>query len=425
MLDSPVIQAAGGVLLRKASSGDEVMLVHRKRYGDWTLPKGKLKPGETFDAAAVREVQEETGCRVELGRYLGALGYEVTGTPKVVLFWQMSGNEQNLPTDHEEVQEAAWLPVQDALAQLSHDQEREFLSRVIGREAGYFAALLRRHWAWFQWHERARLLREFESFKVELAFLEQRSSEPDRAWAAAAHAELENVRSYLQARHVEGGWYSLDCARRHALYGLEHIEILDRAETLREEGQKVSSWRAKAIKNLISRDDGEITPSRLWAATALRDEYTSNQYHKIRLMGDQLRVLLAVFGCSLLLLIPIVWSSSQRGNEDSPVWGYERVTAVLSLGLLGAAFSTAQSLITNTSQAKIPERVASQFVTLSRALFGAATGLAGYAFFQSGILTPWKIDRSLGGALAVTFLFGYMGERLIARVADSVGGSSS
>src|SRR5205807_1492770 len=121
---------------------------------------------------------------------------------------------------------------------------------------------------------------------------------------------------------------------------------------------------------------GEITPSRLWAAMALRDEYTSNQYHKIRLMGDQLRVLLAVFGCSLLLLIPLVLFSSRHGNEESSVWGYQRVTAVLSLGLLGAAFSTAQSLITNTSQAKIPERVASQFVTLSRALFGAATGLA-------------------------------------------------
>ena len=55
---SPVIQAAGGVLYRETLSGDEVMIVHRKRYGDWTLPKGKLKPGESFTEAARREVEE-------------------------------------------------------------------------------------------------------------------------------------------------------------------------------------------------------------------------------------------------------------------------------------------------------------------------------------------------------------------------------
>src|SRR5215469_13956837 len=93
-LEAPVIQAAGGILLRKSSRGDEVMLVQRKRYDDWTLPKGKLKPGESFADAALREVEEETGCRAELGRYLGALGYEAKGIPKVVLFWQMTSLEQ-------------------------------------------------------------------------------------------------------------------------------------------------------------------------------------------------------------------------------------------------------------------------------------------------------------------------------------------
>src|ERR1041385_4969624 len=124
-LEAPVIQAAGGILLRRSSRGDEVMIVHRKRYNDWTLPKGKLKNNETCPDAAAREVQEETGCRVELGRYLGAIGYAANGVPKVVLFWQMSAIEQRPLSDHEEVLDAVWLPIQDALVRLTRDQERE------------------------------------------------------------------------------------------------------------------------------------------------------------------------------------------------------------------------------------------------------------------------------------------------------------
>ncbi|HLY92401.1 MAG TPA: NUDIX domain-containing protein, partial [Candidatus Angelobacter sp.] len=60
--DPPVIKAAGGILQRTSSRGDEVMVVYRKRHQDWTLPRGKVKDGESFQEAAVREVLEETGC---------------------------------------------------------------------------------------------------------------------------------------------------------------------------------------------------------------------------------------------------------------------------------------------------------------------------------------------------------------------------
>ena len=100
-LASPIIQAAGGILCRETQTGKEVMIVHRKRYGDWTLPKGKLKPGESFTDAARREVEEETGCSVDLGEYVGAIGYQVKGIPKVVLFWRMSVLEQHAIADRE------------------------------------------------------------------------------------------------------------------------------------------------------------------------------------------------------------------------------------------------------------------------------------------------------------------------------------
>jgi len=99
--------------------------------------------------------------------------------------------------------------------------------------------------------------------------------------------------------------------------------------------------------------------------------------------------------------------------------------AVLSFGLLGAAFSVAQALITGENQARIPERVANNFVTITRALFGTAAGLAGYAFLESKTLNITVVDHGASGALAIAFLFGYAGERLIARVVGSVSGSKS
>ena len=107
-----------------------MLVVHRKRYGDWTLPKGKLQPGESFIAAALREVEEETGCVVIPGRYLGAIGYAVNGIPKTVLFWRMSLVEQKEIEDHEEVAEVVWLPLAAAVQRLTHPDERAFVLRA-------------------------------------------------------------------------------------------------------------------------------------------------------------------------------------------------------------------------------------------------------------------------------------------------------
>src|SRR5581483_6143572 len=113
------IQAAGGILLRHTPEGDEVMLVHRARYKDWTIPKGKTEPGENAKQTALREVQEETGCTCLIGDYIGAIGYDVEGRPKIVQYWMMSLVEQVPIEPNEEIAAAQWFRIPEALKRLS------------------------------------------------------------------------------------------------------------------------------------------------------------------------------------------------------------------------------------------------------------------------------------------------------------------
>jgi 8-oxo-dGTP diphosphatase len=115
------VRAAGGVVLRDGL----VAVVHRPRYDDWSLPKGKLDPGESFEEAALREVEEETGLRCRLVRELPAVEYEVRGRPKQVRYWAMEVEDETPFVPNDEVDEVRWLEPAEALALLSYDRDRE------------------------------------------------------------------------------------------------------------------------------------------------------------------------------------------------------------------------------------------------------------------------------------------------------------
>lgn len=105
------------------------MLVRRSRYNDWTLPKGKVEPNEEPLQAAIREVREETGCEVECQSFAGEIRYEVHGIPKVVLFWRMSLVRQEPLEPNDEIAEASWVPLPEAIARMTYDSERELVAR--------------------------------------------------------------------------------------------------------------------------------------------------------------------------------------------------------------------------------------------------------------------------------------------------------
>jgi len=126
-----VVRAAGGVVLRRSRSGTlETVLVHRPAYDDWTFPKGKLLRGETDEEAAVREVEEETGLRCQLGREVGTTSYrDPQGRQKTARYWEMAPIQGELAATNE-VDEARWVPLEDAADMLTHARDRELLERL-------------------------------------------------------------------------------------------------------------------------------------------------------------------------------------------------------------------------------------------------------------------------------------------------------
>lgn len=123
-----MVEAAGGVVVRDGEAGTEVCVVHRPRYDDWTFPKGKLDPGESFEDAALREVEEETGLRCTLESELPSTEYrDNKDRPKIVRYWQMEVDDDPGFVPNDEVDELRWLPMAEARKLLTYDRDGELL----------------------------------------------------------------------------------------------------------------------------------------------------------------------------------------------------------------------------------------------------------------------------------------------------------
>jgi 8-oxo-dGTP diphosphatase len=126
------VQAAGAVLWREAALGIEVGLVHRPKYDDWSFPKGKLDPGESHEDAAVREVEEETGCTGALGRPLPPTSYvDGKGRPKTVRYWSMQLGTAGAFVPNDEVDEVRWVDLEEAERLLSYEHDVDVLESFI------------------------------------------------------------------------------------------------------------------------------------------------------------------------------------------------------------------------------------------------------------------------------------------------------
>jgi 8-oxo-dGTP diphosphatase len=132
MSDQPEVRAAGAAVVRREDGGPRWAVIHRPRYDDWSLPKGKLDPGEDFEQAAVREVAEEIGVHGELGPELPCTRYrDNKDRPKVVRYWLMEAPEVPAFEPNDEVDDVRWMTTEEALAALTYQRDHDLLHAAL------------------------------------------------------------------------------------------------------------------------------------------------------------------------------------------------------------------------------------------------------------------------------------------------------
>ena len=127
---SKIILAAGALVWRKSKEKKiEIAVIHRPKYNDWTIPKGKVELSESSIACAYREVIEETSIETEFGMYLGEVKYQSLDGPKQVSFWSAQVVKENTFTPNSEVDAIKWVEAAKAAKFLSLESDKEILSK--------------------------------------------------------------------------------------------------------------------------------------------------------------------------------------------------------------------------------------------------------------------------------------------------------
>lgn len=139
------VQAAGAVIWRPGPDGPEVVLVHRPRYDDWSFPKGKRNRGEHLLTTAVREVAEETGLRVVLGRPLSPSRYLAQGRPKLVRYWAARPVASSGFVPGSEVDQISWVPAGQAAGVLTYERDVLLLNEFAAAPVDTHPLILLRH----------------------------------------------------------------------------------------------------------------------------------------------------------------------------------------------------------------------------------------------------------------------------------------
>jgi 8-oxo-dGTP diphosphatase len=235
-----VVRLAGGILWRDSPGTPRLVVIHRPKQRDWSLPKGRLDDGESWEEAALREVEEETGCEARITSFAGATFYVPRRIPRIVLYWHMALVREGRLDGREEVDELAWLSPADAVKRLDHETERRLLERVPPNLAGRRAA-----------RPGGVLAAEIAVARAELLRHLLRLGDGDAAGAGPALELLDQADEALARGGAEEARRLVGAARQLQLLGLAEPELSLRARALREEGQSLAPWRRRAVRRLL------------------------------------------------------------------------------------------------------------------------------------------------------------------------------
>lgn len=435
LIKTPVIFAAGGIVTFQSLESPLIAVIHRPQYDDWCLPKGKLKEGESFEDAALREVKEETRCTdLQFTGFAGTTYYKHNDIPKFVHYWHMSVKER--PKFKEvtikdeygkeiiEVDNLLWLTPEEAVKKLTHKDEQNLLKTVCFCGSFMTAGIWSRLYRWVIIRQNCRLSGSLKAYRPELEnriALYQAGGGTDKSWITNGRELLDRSEIFLGKNRLDEGWKCFHAARRMEIYGLDENQLKIKAKLLLSESEKLSSWRKKATEDLLSdvKCDKTIDKEKVYQAALLLDEHFNNQAFKQRKLQDYL----IIIGIILFVVVSaILWKVFGIFNHCSAFihsTGTE-ILSVLLFGLFGGATSAAFSVEKNTLQAKIPELTTQTWINIFRIFVGGAAAIFVFTVIKAGIIDALlsneltkmiKLD-SEAAALVIAFAAGFS-ERLV------------
>lgn len=207
--------AAGCVVLRPGAGDEpEIVLVHRPRYDDWSLPKGKIRADESLPGCAARETIEETGVPVRLGVPVGRISYPIGGGTKTVYYWRAQARKNGKHHPGEEVDSIEWMPVSEALHRITYLDERPLVHRALAQPettplviARHAKAMLRSNWSK---RDQARPLDERGRRQASLMVPVLESYGIERLVSSTSVRCVKTLQPYAKAHRLEvEGWTTL------------------------------------------------------------------------------------------------------------------------------------------------------------------------------------------------------------------------
>ena len=444
MATAKIIKAAGGLVERCTPHGVEIALIHRTRYGsEWCLPKGKLKTGETWDVAALREVREETGFDCSLSGLAGANAYLVQNTPKTVLIYRMLVQGEANFKANDEVDSLAWLSPVDAIGRLTHPEDIELVLRTYGLEKPPGRAKgLYRFWlaarTSFQFRRKGRLASSISVYRQELqlrSLTSGRSTESSLVLSEVCSL-LHMADKSVATGDIDMGWKCFLAAQRMEVFLITQAEDLKyKALVLREESSKLSSWRKAAIDRLLGTSENpqeSVEPSIVYEALLLRDEHYSNEAYKSSLKRDFNLSLSVILGLVLFSIFYMLRNEIIFLGVGADEYSWEMIASVCVFGLLGAVVSAIiREMDVAGKPSKIPEIVTAIRVTVLRIFVGSAFALVVYLFMKSQLTQLFAGDIATAVTTAqpftiyaISFVVGFT-ERLVLSAVGVVAGSKA
>jgi 8-oxo-dGTP pyrophosphatase MutT (NUDIX family) len=478
--ETKIVLEGGGIITRDIDK--HVLIIHRKKYNDWTLPKGHFETADTsLDKTALREVKEETGYDAEIISVADILTYRVKNELRVVLYFVMRTKSTAQPLSSEDKDDVTleWLPVQEAIKRLSFEQQKELLKNIFKlKPTGMKKSKSSRHQRLDNYIKVSRLEYESRKERIKERMKTAPMQEEVQIIFTSCDGLLKQAEDALKVPDYSLGWQSISAMERLLIETYDWNEIEARKKSLSAESSssKLSEWRKNAMKELLSsmpskpgNDSSSGAKKKLCESLMeLRSESNMNLpgncleklFHAVpeepkndtidasrldearKKLKEALLILHAQFDNTYFKMdtrreniVRILWVCIViTGIVDvaAPLADYYAVSddlfpslsmifLVQLFGILGAAFSVANFFANKKITGNIPEEISGSNITLIRPIIGAVSGLVIYLFFLSGMVSILKVDRDNNIAMIVFAFISGFSERLVIKVAEATG----